>query len=50
MILQDTCSKTTRVFGLLSQHGPRMKAQGFEEVVNQLAEKFVEQKCLVGIS
>jgi hypothetical protein len=36
-------------FGLLSQHEPRMKAQGFEEVVNQLAEKFVEQKCLVGI-
>jgi HD-like signal output (HDOD) protein len=36
-------------FGLLAQHEPRVKALGFEEVVNQLAEKFVEQKSLVGI-
>ena len=36
-------------FGLVSQHEPRIKAMGFEEVVNQLAEKFVEQKSLVGV-
>jgi HD-like signal output (HDOD) protein len=36
-------------FGLLSQHEPSLKARGFEEVVNQLSEKFVEQKSLVGV-
>ena len=35
--------------GLLAQHEPRVRALGFEEVVIQLAEKFEEQKILVGI-
>jgi len=36
-------------FGLLAQHEPRIKALGFEEVVNQLSAKFVEQRSLVGV-
>jgi hypothetical protein len=36
-------------FGLLSQQEPSLKARGFEEVVTQLSEKFVEQKSLEGV-
>jgi HD-like signal output (HDOD) protein len=36
-------------FTLLSQHEPRLKEQGFEEVTNKLSEKYEEQKAAVAM-
>ncbi|MCX6135380.1 MAG: HDOD domain-containing protein [Ignavibacteriales bacterium] len=45
----DTLFDNDESFSLLAQHEPRIRALGVKDVVDQLAEKFVEQKSLVGV-